>query len=802
MKPLTDEFKTACNNTTKQFDAIIDALQLSRNIRPSEVRRILSFIDNVIDYYVKLEKVQNIRYPIVYIPCAKDWAEEVCIEYVLYKIEASFDADRMYDIKTSLQKPIDATNRGLDEAGQQRFCKEERNWRKKIKPIVSVADTNTNTKNLIVCGQSVYNKISSKQVLMRFLEGSTKTSITRTGVIDVEEKYAFYKDIENVFCFYSNNRICDDYELNNLINWDGLRNCFIFEFNTAPYCLDNVLKWGKRLCDKFTHQYLLSKDETRSIYQDFITLTREEAHYLFNEEATQVHTMIPYPTAIENEIEYIADFYRGDDGWRFSIKDRNILSLCLCEEAQIAYMNYLKNEKSVLFDDSFGKATLESILEHFPKNEIVDEIFSYIQPDAKAAFVICDVPKSVKTSLINFFKNKNIAIKFYKYKDLKDKGVKEKKIVVLRFCPHNLSSKNYPHKNPNSFDEYSISEGQSILDIINELTILDYSKFKYDYDLYLCLATSSRFRRDLLGGDLKTPKKPDIQYISLYSEFDDDANETSQNTIPTVKFEFSDGQSSSLPENEMLICENRDGERFIESFRNLNEFGQINKLYAIQPLYELADKTIDVFFDDARNTTSGIENKWRDELVDQGFIPKEHCREVPIWKFLLERKVRNYCIENQLIDSNQQEPLWQLLRQNINNEHLQSLHNMLGVRVQIERVLRDWCDITKVEPIIPGFKKDRENLMINYLGLNRGEILLYRKKQLLTRDMTRTRNSVTEGFLSKILFDDITDELVAELLDDPQYSEYLAIDTKEDIETLKSIAEENIILKPIKSYSL
>ncbi len=52
------------------------------------------------------------------------------------------------------------------------------------------------------------------------------------------------------------------------------------------------------------------------------------------------------------------------------------------------------------------------------------------------------------------------------------------------------------------------------------------------------------------------------------------------------------------------------------------------------------------------------------------------------------------------------------------------------------------------------------------------------------------------------MFDNITDELVAELLEDPQYSEYLAIDTKEDIETLKSIAEENIILKPIKSYSL
>lgn len=802
MTNLTSEFKNVCDNTTNQFDAIVKALQLSRRIDKTEVKRLLSFIDSVIDHYLQLDNPRQIRYPIILIPCAKDWAEEVCIEYVSYKIESIFDAERMYQIKAQLQTEINVTNRGLDEAGQQRYFREEINWRKKIRPIVRATENSINGRNLIVCGQSVYNKISSKQVLMRFLESSAKTSITCSDWIDVKKQFLDYKSFENIFCFYSNNKICDSYEINNLNNWDGLRNCFIFEFNSSPYCLDNVLKCGKKLCDKFPHWFLLSKDETQTKYKDFVTLTKEESHYIFNEAPQESHAIVHYPSEIEDDKEYVCDLYKGVDTWRFSIKDRNILSLCLCQEVLDKYLNYLKKEKPSLFEDDWWRTILDTIITHFPMKEIVDRIISFVQFETTAAFIICDAPNDIRIALKEYFRKQGLTIKFYQYKDLKDKKVKEKKIVVLRFCPHNLSSKNYSHKNPNSFDEFSLKEGQSILDIINELTILDYSKYKYDYDLHLCLATSSKYRRDMLGGELNTPRKPEIQYISHYSELDDDANETPQNTIPTVRFEFSDGTCCTLPENEVLICENKEGERFIESIRDLKEIEQLDTICAIQPIYELADTTIDVFFEDARNTTTVIEDRWRDELLNQGLIPKEHCREVPIWKFLLERKVRDYCIENQLINSNQQESLWRLLRQKTNDEHLQNLHNMLGVKVQLERVLRDWCDVTKVEPIIPGFKKDRENLMIHYLGLNRGELSLYRKKQLLTRNMTRTRNSVTEGFLSKILFDNITDELVAELLEDPQYSEYLAIDTKEDIETLKSIAEENIILKPIKSYSL
>ena len=589
MNVITDEFKTVCNNTTRQFDAIINALQLPRRIDKADVKRLLSFIDSIIDYYLQLDKQQYIRYPIIYIPCAKDWAEEVCIEYVSYKIESIFDAERMNQIKAHLQTEINVTNRGLDEAGQQRYFREERNWRKKIRPIVRASENSINGRNLIVCGQSVYNRISSKQILMRFLEGSAKTSITCSDWINVKKQFSDYKSFENIFCFYSNNKICDSYEINNLNNWDGLRNCFIFEFNSSPYCLDNVLKCGKKLCDKFPHRYLLSKDETQIKYHDFISLTKEETHYIFNEDSQEYHTIIKYPTEIEDDKEYVIDFYKGDDSWRFSIKDRNILSLCLCQDAMCKYLDYLKEEKSSLFEDDWWKTILDTIITYFPMQSIVDKIMSFVQYETKAAFIICDTPNTIKKALKDYFKNQGLTIRYYQYKDLKDRTINEHKIIILRFCPHNLSSKSYPHKNPNSFDEYSLKEGQTILDIINELTILDYSKYKYDYDLHLCLATSSRYKHDILGGELDAPKKPEIQYISHYNELDDDANETPQITIPTVRIEFSDGTSCSLPENEVLICENKAGDRFVESFRNLNELGQIDKIQAIQPIYELAD---------------------------------------------------------------------------------------------------------------------------------------------------------------------------------------------------------------------
>ena len=374
----------------------------------------------------------------------------------------------------------------------------------------------------------------------------------------------------------------------------------------------------------------------------------------------------------------------------------------------------------------------------------------------------------------------------------------------MRFCPHNISSQYYSYKNPNSFDEYLLKKDQIALDIINEITIIDYGKYKYDYDLHLYAATKSAFRREKLGGELEKPQNPNVPYVSLYSsESDDDACEQPQaNTIPTVRFEYSDGTSVQLLENEVLICENNNGEQFIERIRDLKEQDQLSQIRAVQPIYELADETMNVFFNDERQTTTDLENNLRKDYVSHGLIPADHNPDIPIWKFLLDRKIRDYCVENGLIQINQHEALWSLLRNNLEDERIQNLYKQMGVQVQLERVLRNWCDTLVVEPIIPGMKRDREKIIISFLGLNRGMLSLYRKKQLLTRDMTRTRNRVTEGFLSRILFDEITDELATELLEDSQYAEHLAIDTKDDIITLKKIALEHFNLKQIKSYTI
>lgn len=795
------EFKAVCNNTTECFNAIIHALQLPRQVDPSSVKILLSYIDSIIDYYLRLEKQETIRYPIIYIPCAKDWAEEVCIEYVYYKIESIFDVERI----KLLRKEQDFINKKIsipEGLGGKKARKYEDNV-KKVRAIVREATcAETDVRNLIVCGKSVHDRIRGKQMLMSFLGDNPKTSITCSDAIDVENQYDDYNDFGNIFCFYSRNQICDTYA-SNAINWTGLKNCFIFEFDNAPYCLHNVLKNGEKLCENFTSKFLLSRSK-ENIYPDYITLTAEEAHYLFNEEPQNPHTIIHFPEKLEEDKEYILELYKGDDEYKFSIKDRNILSLCLCDEAKSAYIEFLKQEKPILFKDSMWEAVLKIVLQNIDQQEIVDKIITFVEQNEKVAFVICDAPDSIKKALKKFFENKGIKIKFYQYKDLKNKTIKEKRIVILRFCPHNISSQYYSYKNPNSFDEYSLKNDQLVLDIINEISTIDYSRYKYDYDLHLYAATKSTFRREKLGGELDRPQNPNVPYVSHYnSDLDDDACEQPQaSTIPTVRFEYSDGTSVQLPENEVLICKNNNGDQFLEKIRDLKEHDQLCQIRAIQPIYELADETMNVFFNDERQTTTDLENNLRNEFVSQGLIPAEHNREIPIWKFLLDRKMRDYCVENDLIQYDQHESLWLLLHNNLEDERVQSLYEQIGVRVQLDTILRNWCDTCIAEPIVPGMKRDREKLFISYLELNRGILSLYRKKQLLTRDMTRTRNRITEGFLSRILFDDITDDLATELLEDSQYAEYLAIDTKADIETLKAIALEHINFKQIKSYAI
>ena len=301
MNTLTEEFKNVCNNTSEQFNAIVNALHLPRCVKESEVKRVLSFVDNVIDYYLNLQRQPGIRFPIIYIPCAKEWAEEVCVEYVIYKLETLFDINRVNKLRSQLNQPWNVTGLTTRQRKQEN---EKRNNIRRLIRTMDVKGKSTNTRNLIVCGQSLFGNIKNNISLPQFLEDEPTTSITCSTVLNVEKEFDDYKRFENIFCFYSNNGICDTYESLSLNNWAGLHNCFVFEFSPTHYCLDNVLKWGKRLCDKFPHQYLLSKDDTQIKYQDFITLTTEEAHYLFGEEPQNAHAVIPYPTEIENERDF------------------------------------------------------------------------------------------------------------------------------------------------------------------------------------------------------------------------------------------------------------------------------------------------------------------------------------------------------------------------------------------------------------------------------------------------------------------------------------------------------------------
>jgi hypothetical protein len=788
---MTDEFRNICNNESDLFNVLVEKLELPRRINKKETKRLLSFVDNVVDYYLQLPAQEGIRYPIIYIPCAKDWAEEVCIEYLMYKIEIRYDAQRMGFLKKYLYQYSDERTN------------DELQLRRSIRPIINIIRNinlgDDNVKNMFLCGQGLYNRIIDKQILKFFLGDSPNTSITCSTVIDAEEANVDYREIENIFCFYSQNGICDDYAINSLNNWNGLKNCFIFEFNSAPYSLNSVIKTGEKLYRKYTSNYLLSRDDTLSRYKHYITLTNEEAHYIFNEETQNMHTIIPFPPNINNidNMRDIVDFYRGEGDFHFSIKDRNILSLCLNEEIKNVYLNFLQQEKPDLYE--YQHEWLEHILENFPTDSIINTILDFVGQEDRAAFVICDAPKSILESLKQFLNKRGLTTNYYQYDALKKHSINERKIVVLCFCPHNLSS-DYNPKYPNSFDEYELEEGQSIIEIINEMAFVDYCKYKYEYDLRLCAITSSQFRVERLGGNLRVPQRPHIQIV--YEESEDDNERKQQGSIPTYSFILVDGTTCRIPESEILICENGNHERFINSIRDLkgeeDEDGQerLFEITAFQPISELADSTMDTFFKDPQKNPLLLEKIESEKYINRGLIPQDHNRDIPIWKYLLERRIREYCVQHNVIENNQQKTLWDLLRQKFDNEYIKKMYSQMSVTVGLKYVLETWCDLTKEKPLVPGSRINREKILIDYLGLDKRIVSLYRNKQLLRKNQTREKNKITEDFLCRILFDDITDALAAELLD--EYSEHLPIENKEDIETLKTIALENIKLKRIK----
>lgn len=832
---MTEEFKQCCSCNTPQFNAIFNALNISQRadklvVDEVAIMRLLSFVNNILDYYLSLEsESDDIRYPIILIPCAQglptNWVETVCAEFILYKIVATFDPGIMSRIQRSTSGPI--ITRGESKAEQNRYFYNEKNWRDCFGPIVSAYKNSSNPgRNLIVYGQTIANQLEGKRNVKRFLDLFNSESLTyvdnnEDNIIALEDKLTsgVYKEIENIFCIYSRIDACKKYQKSSLNNWHKLKNCFVFEFISAPYSLGDILRNAndnRGIGRVFTGQYLLSHDETKSKYPDFITLTSEESRYIWGTKSNLKRIIIPYPSVINDYKDHIIALYRGDsveDDVHFSIKDRNLMSLCLNDQLKQEFMDYIRKEKHAVYEDVFLRSILDIAMKNFPTNQILEHIVDFVGEEKTVAFVICDVPKPFKSELRKLCKCRGKELKFYQYKDLRERGtkdgtkkeiaVKEKKIVILRFMPHNISSDYSPQK-PNSFEEFNIRPTQEILDVINELTIIDYERYRYNYNLRLSAVTTSTFRQEKLGGNIDIPKtKALIPYVSIYNELDDDENERVQYDIPMICFTYADNTTRKLPESEFVVCEDHAGKRFVTQLRDLKEDNVLSTISAIQCISDLADSTLKVFFNQVPESSAFLlESSLREQGVKDGIIPKEHNENVPVWKFYLDKKIRSYCEDNNLIDHNSSAPLWELLRTKIKDDRLVELYRCMNVTVQFERVLKEWCDVTKSEPIAPGYKLNRRNLLVNYLGLNSGIERHYHLKQLAVKNSTLQQNKTTEGFLKNILYTDITDELSEELLGEEQYVEAFALESKADIEALRDIAEKEVNLKSIKDIQL
>ncbi len=784
---MTEEFKNVCNNESKTFIALVDAIVLPKGIDKEQVVRFLSFINSVVDYYLEKPIEDEVRYPIIYIPASETWAKEVCIKFLILKMSLSYDKNLYHSYEEQLKKPI------YFPTNDNRLYENEQKFRPYIRRVLlNVTKPVRNSTNVVVCGITDFNTAySNDPFIKRFY--STKISEINEGeknlcvlynepIIKLKDELKEKVEIENIFLFHNNinhKKVFNTYQKSSTgrSDWNKkhkLKNCFIFRFSTQPYRLNRVISRAKGFCSSFVRKEISLKHND---YPDFISLSSEESDFIFNRESTFKRKVVNLPESeftLEDKKD-VADFFSSTN---YNVNDRDLFALCLNDSIKNEYLNFIAkdNELEVIPEVIFK---IQSQISEYVINEVID----FLGKDQKVGLVIVETASdSIKTAVQKFFSEYGIDTVLYNYRDLKyqsetnSNNIKEKKVVVFRYRKHYLNTAFIP-KYPNSFDPLYANEEQNVLEIINGLAFLDYESDKYNYGKYQNAILSSNYRKNVLK-DMGKELTPPLINTTSYNNGDDDdnINLTGDYTIPTVQIVFTDGSKSSLQVNDLIVYNTKDTKDNlnIDLLKNIIDIDGLDDLYAIQKAEEL-NQVLELFLKEQKNI-SLREEIMRENFLKKDLITKNEAKsDIPVWKFLLKRKVEKYGVEQVYSDSE--------------------------VSVSLNTFRDSWCDTEDAQPILPRQRKDQRNLF-NYLELDNKILGIYRFKLASTKSNTRIKNTSINEFLQTVLFNDLEDEIYNQILSNERICDLLQIESEDDILALKEIAEENIELKQIQEITI
>lgn len=421
----------------------------------------------------------------------------------------------------------------------------------------------------------------------------------------------------------------------------GIHNVIAFLFSQKPYRLQRIYENKHSLVERWQREKFA---ETR----DFISFTKAEMDYLFErqEPCIDFYELGCEINAEEYQIKNTFDFMIQDIA--HEVKLRNELAICFTDQSLSKIKEEILNLNSEV-NEEYTDYFLQLIHNKY-KTELTEILYNWIKFHEIAVVLDYNIDVYYKKQLKFFLQSKCGAssVNFYIFKNFKAhkdgliflNSIHEQKILVLSMLNH-CTGRSWAIY-PNSFDQYHLNPGQSVLQINNKI-VFDprYSWYSYRYEEQLRLLLNSNYRVRYVKNGIQLPDKPIKIGIEPKEDEDEQNVRDRQSGVEQnrVKVSFGQRQHKVLDEYDFVLCKYMDEISICTILDVLRDF-EGPTVISIQPLTDFYQPLEDLLDNEERRAGEGelmIRNNPKYCLTDE---EKLSSREM--WKILLGHRVAQY----------------------------------------------------------------------------------------------------------------------------------------------------------------
>lgn len=803
---LHDNFIKTAKQESHEFKALLNILS-SLNLHTKEGRKLLCVLNNIIDYYInrEVEYSDDVKMPIVYFPLCEDWAQMLCEEFVALKMSLLWGKSTRTNILSSYKsKPFiylpEKVNKKEREACSKHF-RFKRDVAKYLTDDILDMPSNANEKCFFYSRtlSDEYNLSLKTKGHYHFIQDVVGDSFSteKSLIILNGDEDEVYKKIEqndgrfkipHIFLFLQKNidgrniQLCMKMQRSTIKEYNedydaGIHNVIAFLFSQKPYRLQRIYENKHSLVERWQREKFA---ETR----DFISFTKAEMDYLFErqEPCIDFYELGCEINAEEYQIKNTFDFMIQDIA--HEVKLRNELAICFTDQSLSKIKEEILNLNSEV-NEEYTDYFLQLIHNKY-KTELTEILYNWIKFHEIAVVLDYNIDVYYKKQLKFFLQSKCGAssVNFYTFKNFKAhkdglvflNSIHEQKILVLSMLNH-CTGRSWAIY-PNSFDQYHLNPGQSVLQINNKI-VFDprYSWYSYRYEEQLRLLLNSNYRVRYVKNGIQLPDKPIKIGIEPKEDEDEQNVRDRQSGVEQnrVKVSFGPRQHKVLDEYDFVLCKYMDEISICTILDVLRDFEDPTGI-SIQPLTDFYQPLEELLDNEESRAGEGelmIRNNPKYCLTDE---EKLSSREM--WKILLGHRVAQY--GEQVVYNDIMKPL------------------LPAERIQFISFKR-WLD-TSENSVLPRSRRMQKRVIEEYLQIEGlyTRMLRHRKSRISTN--TEGKNIIFRTFLIHCLLETDMKKAYKELSN--EVLDYLNIGSENDIKIILDLIKDGTInFRLIKSIS-